>query len=509
MKTTLNFNVRTTSSENPTPVYAIIRPAGERVARKIKIGYCLPKYWHSRSQSAITTGRISESIRQQNSELNEKIASFANRYKMAVAYCSDHLDADIMAILTDKETSDKGLLVALYEAAKAIDNREGIERALNAYKPYLKKGNVSDISKKWWVGLLDYAKTLKHSVSYYEKNVRCLHQCFRRLAHTDIISSDTLKQIESVDYKIKDVSKSAKFFLYDEEVEALYRLNLTGADKVARDLFVFQCVTGVRSSDLHKIKIAKEGSRYVTELVEEKTKGLIRCELLFKYALEIWQNYEGKLPKMANTSYNRAISKIAKAAGLNRTIASVKQTTDGKKEEKYQPVWEIISPHIGRHTFDALLRMRKYSVEDICRYSGHNEQNVKRYTERFNATIDIDHYESCATKLPMLTGDSSNKPISNGGIADKWAYVNDNWANGIANTTEDYKEVAEAIKMGRLSLPFADVKKVWEIGYQLGDAVLVQRYQLALKRAGYPVEVMDYEKIWEQYYQREARDNEE
>ncbi len=94
-------------------------------------------------------------------------------------------------------------------------------------------------------------------------------------------------------------TKTKKIYLNDDEVDLLYRINLTHKRKLerVRDIFVFSCLTGVRFSDylsINKqcIETLKEGTkiiRYYSKKVDKEIVTVCRYKallLLNKYTFQ-------------------------------------------------------------------------------------------------------------------------------------------------------------------------------------------------------------------------------
>ena len=134
----------------------------------------------------------------------------------------------------------------------------------------------------------------------------------------------------------------------------------------------------------------------ILDLVTKKESTRVRVRLLFDIARKILiDKYNYKVPSVSDVQLNKRIKEIAHQAGLTRPWKKTRHEvgdSTGKPTEIEKPLYQFITTHVGRHTFDCLLKMRGYSYEDIARYAGHNVDMVKRYTD--NCTdVDIDNYE--------------------------------------------------------------------------------------------------------------------
>ncbi|WP_138994033.1 site-specific integrase [Larkinella sp. C7] len=144
-----------------------------------------------------------------------------------------------------------------------------------------------------------------------------------------------------------------------------------------RDVFLFQCFTGLRWSDLpharpgNLIEMQGEDNEVapVLRLVQQKGR---RENLLplSELAIEILNKYNGKLPLITSQNYNEYIKEAAKRAGLNRRVIDTQYRNGQRFDEEYF-LHEYISSHTGRHTFAMISLERKIDITDLSGLMGH------------------------------------------------------------------------------------------------------------------------------------------
>lgn len=144
-----------------------------------------------------------------------------------------------------------------------------------------------------------------------------------------------------------------------------------------RDLFLFQCNTGLRVSDL--MRLDKEHLQDgIIQMRAFKTTNKIYVPLNPE-AQRILRKYKGKLPKLADQVYNRQLKDVAKEAELNRMV-EITEFKAGKKIFKKVPLNEIVKSHIARKTFIS-----------ICVEKGIQPKVVSEMTGT-SVKVLIDHY---------------------------------------------------------------------------------------------------------------------
>ncbi|MFC5409134.1 tyrosine-type recombinase/integrase [Larkinella bovis] len=162
-----------------------------------------------------------------------------------------------------------------------------------------------------------------------------------------------------------------------DEVVALQNVDLSGSFARQRDIFLFQCYTGLRWSDLkhvrpgNMIEIRSDGNEMAPalRLIQEKGR---RENLvpLTDQAVELLKKYDGTLPVISGQKYNVLIKEVARKAGLNRRVVLTEYYA-GQRVDVEKALHEIISSHMGRHTFAMIMLDRKVDITDLSDLMGH------------------------------------------------------------------------------------------------------------------------------------------
>lgn len=141
-------------------------------------------------------------------------------------------------------------------------------------------------------------------------------------------------------------------YLTDDEVLRLKNLSPDyGYLERVRDLFLFQCYTGLAYIDL--MKFTKESVFIVDGYKTIKSSRVKTDEnyitLLLPEAERIADKYNYQLPKITNQKYNEYLKDIASMAGINKTLVT----------------------HSARHTFATYLLNKDIPIETVARALGH------------------------------------------------------------------------------------------------------------------------------------------
>lgn len=122
---------------------------------------------------------------------------------------------------------------------------------------------------------------------------------------------------------------------------------------VAKDLFLFQCYTGlayIDMSTLEKKDIVKTDSGYCISRKRVKS-GEIYKIMLLKPSLALMSKYDFELPKVVFTTYNHYLRTLGELVGLDFRLTS----------------------HVGRHTFATWVLSQGVPIEIVAKMLGHTD----------------------------------------------------------------------------------------------------------------------------------------
>ncbi|MFV8346202.1 tyrosine-type recombinase/integrase [Flavobacterium sp. ZB4P13] len=140
----------------------------------------------------------------------------------------------------------------------------------------------------------------------------------------------------------------------------------------SRDLFVFECVTGLRYSEMHSIKRSNVTDEFII-LKEEKDETKEAREIpLTSFSRFILSKYDYTLPMITNQKQNKFIKEVFEEVGYTNKVEKV--TTKGKENIKVEMIFkDRISTHTGRRTFVTVLISEKIHPKMIAKMTGHTD----------------------------------------------------------------------------------------------------------------------------------------
>lgn len=153
-------------------------------------------------------------------------------------------------------------------------------------------------------------------------------------------------------------------FLTNDERDRIEGLTLPEGRNIAaaRDMFIFQCYTGMAYSDAMAFSLDKcrrEGDKWLYSAQRQKTGVWFYVQVLPK-ALAIAEKYGGSLPHVCNEIYNRKLKELAEKADITKKLTT----------------------HVGRHTFATWMLRNRVPIERVSKMLGHTKvAQTQRYAK--------------------------------------------------------------------------------------------------------------------------------
>lgn len=179
-------------------------------------------------------------------------------------------------------------------------------------------------------------------------------------------------------FKIRLIDSNAEskeiVYLEWEELMRLYNFNFTKPYLArVRDFFCFECFTGLRYSDVAKLK-KKDVKEGFINVITKKTSDNLTIPLN-RYSQSILDKYadnksEFAVPSISNQKTNNFLKEAAKMAEINSTQKIV-SFSGIEKTEQYYEKWEVLTTHAGRRTFVVNALNLEIPIEVIMEITGH------------------------------------------------------------------------------------------------------------------------------------------
>jgi integrase len=197
----------------------------------------------------------------------------------------------------------------------------------------------------------------------------------KRLKHFKAFLKYYLKLGGTIGFDIADLTykerPGPKVSLTEQELKALQNHNLSGRQAEIRDLFVLQCNTGLRISDLKRLDKNIEGNKI--KLAAQKTASEIVIPIS-PAIRQILERYKYKLPEVPDQKINKGIKDVL-ALAIPESKIQVKEGKGFKTIYK----WQILTSHDAIRTFITLSSDRGMSVPSIAKITGKSVQVLLKH----------------------------------------------------------------------------------------------------------------------------------
>lgn len=167
----------------------------------------------------------------------------------------------------------------------------------------------------------------------------------------------------TIEKNTKDVVK-----LDNAELEVIKRKTFVGRLDKVRDLFIFQCNTGLAYCDMANLvqgDIQYNDGMHFIRKARQKTK-VVFFTVLNEDAMNILKKYDYKLPVLSNQKYNSYLKEIGDICQINKELHS----------------------HLARHTCATRLLNDGMPLEIVAKVLGHtNTRQTQHYAKLLDKTV--------------------------------------------------------------------------------------------------------------------------
>jgi integrase len=239
---------------------------------------------------------------------------------------------------------------------------------------YKCKLNFDEIDNEFYINYKAFAmEYLNISNNSIGQDIKTL-----KLIMTEALEEKLHNNLSFKSKKFARISEeSDSIYLSEKELQQLKKLELNNdlpLDRV-RDLFLINCYTGLRYSDVIKIKPSDFESGYL-QIKQQKTGENIVIPL-HQTVKDILNKYEGNIPKpLTNQKMNLALKEIGKKMTLLNQTISKTINKGGIKITTELPKYELLSTHVGRRTFCTNAFLNSIPALTIMAISGHKTEKA-------------------------------------------------------------------------------------------------------------------------------------
>jgi integrase len=186
-------------------------------------------------------------------------------------------------------------------------------------------------------------------------------------------------------------------YLTEGDIKRLYELDLTDNNRLekVRDLFIIGCYTGLRFSDLTKLRrenISRDGSTAKINTIKTGETVIIPLK---SYVKAILAKYDGEPPQaISNQKMNEYLKELGQLADIDEDIL-ITSTKGGVRATDSYKKWGLITTHTARRSFATNAYLQGVPSISIMKITGHRtEKSFLKYikiSQEDNANKLINH----------------------------------------------------------------------------------------------------------------------
>ncbi|MEP2025402.1 phage integrase SAM-like domain-containing protein [Reichenbachiella sp.] len=294
------------------------------------------------------------------------------------------------------------------DGSKKKSNNKQDELLIDLMELFIKNSDKSDGTKanygtvKYHLGLFEKHtgenyKVANVSLEFYDEFKSFLYHDIKKPDGETGLSDNTvgstiknlkvfLTYLQKRDYPIPNIIDEMKairvdtpiIFLNEKELLTLENYDFSSDRRLerVRDLFVFNCYTGLRVSDLFRLRKHHIVNGFIM-MNSHKTSKDINVAVLPK-PLKILEKYNYILPEISEQKYNEYIKEACEDAGIDQQI-EIYKTASGNKQYSTVEKHTLITSHIAIKTFISICVERGMSPKTIASITGKTVNVIMKY----------------------------------------------------------------------------------------------------------------------------------
>ena len=184
--------------------------------------------------------------------------------------------------------------------------------------------------------------------------------------------------------KLKDMQKKIIFLTW-EELNRLREFKIPPTKQAlerVRDVFLFQCFTGLRYSDVFNLRRSDiKGDHIEVTTVKTSDSLVIELNKHSKAILEKYQDvvfeHDKALPVITNQKMNEYLKELAELAGINEPIRQTYYKGNVRIDD-VTPKYALLGTHAGRRTFICNALALDIPPQVVMKWTGHSDYKAMK-----------------------------------------------------------------------------------------------------------------------------------
>lgn len=252
---------------------------------------------------------------------------------------------------------------------------------LRLYNPNLSFESLNESTLQGFISSLHKEELRNTTISKYMSFFRW----FLRWAYYKGYNPSTIHETFKPKFKGADGNAKEVIYLEWEELLGLLSFQFPAGNTslpAVRDVFCFCCFTGLRYSDVAKLRRSDVKENYISVVTQKTVDGLI-IELN-KYSRSILEKYQNitfpnglALPIISNVKMNQHLKTMGELAGIDEPQRIVYFKGNVRYEEVL-PRYSLLTTHCGRRTFIVNSLRLGVPSEVIMKWTGHSDYKAMK-----------------------------------------------------------------------------------------------------------------------------------
>lgn len=328
-------------------------------------------------------GRYSDAFAFAESEckrMNEEFTSKLLKMAFNDTFKKTSTKKDLFFVAYEEFMKEKQLLREWKPAT--VKRYTNIKNHLEGFEKEKKfKLTFSKINDRFYPEFTDYCyTTLGHNTNTFSRNVG-LFKTFMFWAKKKNYTYNTL----FTEFKKPERIITKEVALTLEQVQAIFEHQAANKSlERVKDVFVFQCLTGLRYGEL-KLISERNVENDTLCLKEEKDVSKDEREIpLFTISKYILKKYDYQLPLLSNQKQNEFIKEVVSAVGYTNEVEYTR-TQNNEQTTIVKPFFKRISTHTARRSFITIMKKKGIADKTIMSMTGHRD------VKTFNTYYKVDN----------------------------------------------------------------------------------------------------------------------
>ncbi|MDE6444359.1 MAG: site-specific integrase [Muribaculaceae bacterium] len=259
-------------------------------------------------------------------------------------------------------------------------------KLVKALKTFKKINLFSDLTTR---RICEFEEWLRGRKDYKQSTIASYHKFMKIYVH-EALTKNLIDKNPYMGLSIDRGQQGIRKYLTKTEMVAIEKVELpTASLNNIKDLFLFQCYTGIAYADLAAFdfsKVIKRGDKFLLNDVRRKSGEMYYLVLLPK-VMKILEKHNYVLPVPTNQQYNLRLKLIAHYAGLEKPLTT----------------------HMARHTYASMCLNAGIKIEVLAQMMGHTDiKTTQIYAKMFNTTVE-DAFDQLERNLQQQENERNSK----------------------------------------------------------------------------------------------------